>query len=180
LIYATESQDGRPPYPRQSSATHQCYGGLWSSVDGAANWFHVELCSALGSADNIASVIFSGGRPFVATDCGIWSTQDSNLGNCTWTRLPALPNGISPAGTILAPSSNSSETLFGCLAGAIECSAVITPRMHFPRRIGADAWFSDSEADRYEVHEQSLRTAVEEILTLIIITDEAMLRESRR
>lgn len=117
LIYATSSKDGRPPFPCQSSATHQCYGGLWGSVDGAASWFHVNLCGPGGVADNIATVIFSAGRPFVATDCGIWSTQDSNLLDGSWTSLPALPNGISPGGTILAPSANASATLFACLGG---------------------------------------------------------------
>jgi hypothetical protein len=115
LIYATSSKDGRPPFPCQSSATHRCYGGLWATLDGAASWFHVNLCAASGAADNIASVIFSAGRPFVATDCGIWSTQDAGLQDGSWTTLPALPNNISASGTILAPTSGT--TLFACLGG---------------------------------------------------------------
>jgi hypothetical protein len=62
----------------------------------------VNLCSASGQSDNIASVIFSAGMPFVATDCGIWTTQSANLQDGGWKMLPALANGISPEGTILA------------------------------------------------------------------------------
>ncbi len=117
LVYATASKDGRPPFPCQSSPTHPCFGGLWASVDGATTWFHIGLCASKGRADNIASIIFSAGRPFVATDCGIWSTQDPNLQDGTWASLPAPPNGRSPAGTILAPAPNASATLFACLGG---------------------------------------------------------------
>jgi hypothetical protein len=47
----------------------------------------------------------------------------------------------------------------------------------FPRKIGADAWFDRREAERYEVLEQSVRTAPEEVLTLILLTDAGMLDE---
>ena len=46
-----------------------------------------------------------------------------------------------------------------------------------PRRIGADAWFNRFDASHYEVHEQTLRTGDNEILTLILITDDEMLSE---
>ena len=46
----------------------------------------------------------------------------------------------------------------------------------FPRRIGAEAWFDHWEAERYEVHEQTVRTADDEILTLLRIDDKDMLR----
>jgi hypothetical protein len=36
----------------------------------------------------------------------------------------------------------------------------------FPRKIGADAWFDRWEAERYDVHEQTIRISDEEILTL--------------
>jgi Zn-dependent peptidase ImmA (M78 family) len=36
----------------------------------------------------------------------------------------------------------------------------------FPRKIGADAWFDRTEAERYEVREQTIQTANDEILTL--------------
>jgi hypothetical protein len=45
----------------------------------------------------------------------------------------------------------------------------------YPRKIGADAWFDRWEAERYEVHEQTIRTADDEILTLVRIDDSAML-----
>lgn len=51
------------------------------------------------------------------------------------------------------------------------------PDDRLPRRIGADAWFERSEADRYEVQEQSIRTADDEILTLVLLSDEDMLED---
>jgi hypothetical protein len=44
-----------------------------------------------------------------------------------------------------------------------------------PRRIGADAWFDRWDAERFEVFEQTARTGANEILTLILITNDAML-----
>jgi Zn-dependent peptidase ImmA (M78 family) len=46
-----------------------------------------------------------------------------------------------------------------------------------PRKIGADAWFDRNEADRYVVHEQTIRSGEDEILTLILISDPKMLEE---
>jgi hypothetical protein len=46
----------------------------------------------------------------------------------------------------------------------------------FPRKIGADAWFDRWDAERFEVYEQSIRPSDHEILTLVRIDDEAMLR----
>ena len=47
----------------------------------------------------------------------------------------------------------------------------------FPRKIGADAWFDRRDAERFEVYEQTIRTGGEdEIITLVRIDDEAMLR----
>jgi hypothetical protein len=46
-----------------------------------------------------------------------------------------------------------------------------------PRKIGAYAWFPRWEADRYEVQEQTIRTGDDEILSLIIITDQGMLQD---
>jgi hypothetical protein len=51
------------------------------------------------------------------------------------------------------------------------------PEDKFPRKIGADAWFDRAEAERYEVQEQTIQTADGEILTLVSISDEDMLRE---
>lgn len=47
-----------------------------------------------------------------------------------------------------------------------------------PRLIGADAWFDRSEAQRYELHEQSIRTSSDEILTILLVSDERMLVDS--
>ena len=46
-----------------------------------------------------------------------------------------------------------------------------------PSLIGADAWFDREEAQRYELHEHSVRTASDEILTLLILTDDEMLED---
>jgi hypothetical protein len=110
LLYATTSKDGRV------AGCEGCqFGGLWASLDGAENWQHVNLCSLSSQPDNISSVIFSSGRPFVATDCGIWTTANPQL-QTGWTVL-ALPDGVSSAsGTILA-SSTYGQTLFACLGG---------------------------------------------------------------
>lgn len=49
------------------------------------------------------------------------------------------------------------------------------PDDKFPRRIGAEAWFDRWEAERYEVHEQTIRVGDDEILSLVRIDDQAML-----
>ena len=105
LLYASTSKDGR--------VCPGCdFNGLWVSTDSAGSWQHVSLCSQNRGSDNIASVVFASGRSFVATDCGIWTTQDSKL-QSGWSTM-ALPRGISPGGTIFA-AENSSQTLFACL-----------------------------------------------------------------
>jgi hypothetical protein len=54
-------------------------------------------------------------------------------------------------------------------------------RMTGPRtKIGADAWFDRREAERFEVLEQTVRTAADEILTLVLITDGEMLDDFER
>jgi hypothetical protein len=45
-----------------------------------------------------------------------------------------------------------------------------------PRKIGADAWFDRRDADSM-VHEQTIRGASDEILTLVLISDPEMLGE---
>ncbi len=44
-----------------------------------------------------------------------------------------------------------------------------------PRKIGADAWFDRRDAERFEVQEQTIRIGSDEILTLVLISDPAML-----
>jgi Zn-dependent peptidase ImmA (M78 family) len=63
----------------------------------------------------------------------------------------------------LDPESVAFEMLFG---GA--------PESRFPRKIGADAWFDFRNAERFEIQEQSLLLPHEEVLTLLILPDEAL------
>ncbi len=46
-----------------------------------------------------------------------------------------------------------------------------------PRRIGADAWFDRREAERFEVHEQTMRTGPDEVITLVLLHESGMLSE---
>ena len=55
------------------------------------------------------------------------------------------------------------------------------PDGHRPScRIGAEAWFDRWEAQKYEVHEQTVRTGSDEVQTLVLITDPRMLEEDER
>ncbi len=46
-----------------------------------------------------------------------------------------------------------------------------------PRKIDADAWFDRRDASQYVVHEQTIRSAPDEILTLVLLGDPEMLEE---
>ena len=46
-----------------------------------------------------------------------------------------------------------------------------------PRLIGADAWFDRHEAQCYELREHSVRTTDDEILTLLMLTEDGMLED---
>ena len=81
-----------------------------------------------------------------------------------FTRSPEVPDRWFPRED-LAAESFAFEILNGSAA-----------EDRFPRKIGADAWFDRWDADRYEVFEQTIRTGEGEILTLVRIDDEAMLR----
>jgi hypothetical protein len=63
----------------------------------------------------------------------------------------------------LDPESIAFEMLF---SGA--------PESRFPRKIGADAWFDFRNAGRFEIQEQSFLLPNEEVLTLLILPDEAL------
>jgi hypothetical protein len=43
-----------------------------------------------------------------------------------------------------------------------------------PTQIGADAWFEFRNAERFEIQEQSFLLPNDEVLTLLILPDEAM------
>ncbi len=49
-----------------------------------------------------------------------------------------------------------------------------SPMLH---RIGADAWFDRTSADRLEVQEQTVRISSNETLTLLVICDGEILEE---
>jgi Zn-dependent peptidase ImmA (M78 family) len=81
-----------------------------------------------------------------------------------FTRSPDVPDRWFPRQD-LAGDGFAMGVLFGA-----------APEDRFPRRIGADAWFDRWDAERYEVHEQTIRTADDEVLSLVRIDDDAMLR----
>ena len=66
----------------------------------------------------------------------------------------------------LDASSSAMDVLFG---GADDDRFLST--------IGADAWFDRYGAERLELKEQSFRTTADEILTLLVLTDESMLAD---
>ena len=68
LLYAAVDDDGR---------LGQVFGGLWVSVDGAANWQHVELPEC--HSPSLNEVVFAAGKPLVSTRCGIATTADPTL-----------------------------------------------------------------------------------------------------
>jgi hypothetical protein len=82
-----------------------------------------------------------------------------------FTRSPAVPTRWFPKDTLDADSF-----AFGVLHGG-------NPDDSMPRKTGADAWFDRWEAANHEVHEQTIRTGDDEILTLVLISDASMLEE---
>jgi hypothetical protein len=49
-----------------------------------------------------------------------------------------------------------------------------------PRKIDADASFDRFDASKYSIHEQTMRSGPDEILTLLTITDDRMLEDRDR
>lgn len=82
-----------------------------------------------------------------------------------FTRSPNVPDRWFPQDNL-----DSESFAFGVLFGN-------QPNDPMPRKIGADAWFDRDEASRYEVQEQTIRTADDEILTLVLIRDPEMLED---
>ena len=82
-----------------------------------------------------------------------------------FTRARSVPERWFPADD-LSPDSFAFDILFGGKSDD-----------PIPRKVGADAWFDRWGADRFEVHEQSIKTAADEILSLILISDERMLAD---
>lgn len=54
------------------------------------------------------------------------------------------------------------------------------PNDETPHRIGADAWFDCWGADRFEMTEESIRISEQEVLTLLVIKNPAMLEERQQ
>ena len=82
-----------------------------------------------------------------------------------FTRGPEVPERWFPRDTLDADSF-----AFGVFYGG-------KPDGSLPRKIGAEAWFDHWEAANHEVHEQTIRTSGNEILTLVLISDPRMLRD---
>jgi hypothetical protein len=82
-----------------------------------------------------------------------------------FVRAPSVPERWFPKDTLDAESF-----AFGVLYGAHPDDAL-------PRKIGADAWFDRWEASKCEVHEQTIRTGDDEVLTLVLFSDMHMLED---
>ena len=82
-----------------------------------------------------------------------------------FTRAPAVPSRWFPRDE-LDPESFAFGVLYGRNADD-----------QIPRRIGAEAWFDRWEAANHEVHEQTVRTGQDEIVTLLLITEPRMLED---
>ena len=82
-----------------------------------------------------------------------------------FTGAPSVPQRWFPQGNLDADSY-----AFGIQFGG-------NPDDPMPRKIGADAWFDRWDAERFEVHEQTMRTGSEETLTLVLVSDPQMLEE---
>jgi uncharacterized protein DUF955 len=82
-----------------------------------------------------------------------------------FARSPDVPSRWFPRDELDADSF-----AFGILYGKAPDDAV-------PRKIGADAWFDRRDADKYMVHEQTIRSASDEVLTLVLLSDTEMLEE---
>ena len=82
-----------------------------------------------------------------------------------FTRSPDVPTRWFPRDE-LHPDSFAFDLLFGG-----------KPEELRSRLIGADAWFDRPEAERYELHEHSIRIFDDEILTILLVSNEAMLED---
>ena len=82
-----------------------------------------------------------------------------------FTKSPGVPDRWFPQKDP-DPESFAFELLFG--HGAEQAH---------PRLMSAEAWFDRSDAQRYQLHEQSVRTAEDEILTILLLSDDDMLED---
>jgi hypothetical protein len=82
-----------------------------------------------------------------------------------FTRAPSVPQRWFPQNDLDADSY-----AFGIQFGG-------RPDDPLPRKIGADAWFDRRDAERFQVHEQTMRVNPAETLTLVIVSDPKMLED---
>jgi streptogramin lyase len=99
------------------------YGGLYVSNDGADSWQRIDLWATLPFARtnvngecqsgklDISTLLFSNGRPFVSTACGIFTTDDRSL-RTGWAALPTPAGAPSPS----APRAPYADTFNSLLA----------------------------------------------------------------
>jgi Zn-dependent peptidase ImmA (M78 family) len=80
-------------------------------------------------------------------------------------RPPCVPDRWFPQDD-LDRDSYAFDTLFGSKQEQVH-----------PRKIGAEAWFDRSEANRYEMFEHTFPLPNDEVLTLLTFTDEEMMEE---
>jgi len=83
-----------------------------------------------------------------------------------YVRAPSVAERWTPK-QALDPDSRAFNILFGR-----------APNDPSPRKIGANVWFGDWEASRFDVHEQSVRVGDGEAITLILLSDSRMGREA--
>jgi len=88
----------------------------------------------------------------------------SQQGRKWFVRAPSVPERWFPRDRLDAESF-----AFGILFGAGRNDTM-------PRLVGAEAWFERWEAERFEIHEQTIRTAPDEVLTILLLSAEDMLR----
>jgi hypothetical protein len=79
-------------------------------------------------------------------------------------RAPSVPDHWFPKPDLNADSS-AIEVLFGA-----------KPDDPVPRKIGAGAWFNCREAPQFEIHEQTMRTGEDEVLTLLLFNNSRVLQ----
>lgn len=82
-----------------------------------------------------------------------------------FVRAPSVPSRWFPRDSL-----DSESFAFDMLYGKAKANAI-------PRKIGADAWFDRREADKYQLLEQTIQISAEEILTLVLVTDDRMCEE---
>jgi hypothetical protein len=88
----------------------------------------------------------------------------AKVGRRWFVRAPSVPSRWFPQ-DVLDANSFAFDVLFG--------DSKDDPMQ---RKIGAEAWFDRYDAERFEIQEQSCRVG-EEILTLLVLTDQRMLAD---